>query len=214
MTDKQWDTIIALHGTAPFKLIRAAAPFFRVKDGEPRSIVNISSTSGVHGNAGQANYALAVSAQDGSASDVILTSSTESRCRRSHQSHREGMGSHLRRPRQHCRIWSYSNPLDRGQRGGGFRDNARRPEGGLGHSPEAKGRQCELCGHSIEKARQRNRSSERRNGSMQSTLQLCQWPDAHGHWWEEHVNMAREFISELSCPFLHDTSLINTKSFR
>jgi 3-oxoacyl-[acyl-carrier protein] reductase len=30
-----------------------------VKDGEPRSIVNISSTSGVHGNAGQANYALA-----------------------------------------------------------------------------------------------------------------------------------------------------------
>lgn len=60
ITDKQWDTIIALHGTAPFKLIRAAAPYFRVKDGEPRSIVNISSTSGIHGNAGQANYALAV----------------------------------------------------------------------------------------------------------------------------------------------------------
>lgn len=30
-----------------------------VKDGEPRSIVNISSTSGIHGNAGQASYALA-----------------------------------------------------------------------------------------------------------------------------------------------------------
>jgi len=58
-TDKQWDTIIALHGTAPFKLVRAAAPYFRVKDGEPRNIVNISSTSGLHGNAGQANYALA-----------------------------------------------------------------------------------------------------------------------------------------------------------
>ncbi|TKA28422.1 hypothetical protein B0A50_03889 [Salinomyces thailandicus] len=58
-TDKQWDTILALHCTAPFKLVRAAAPYFRVKDGEPRSIVNISSTSGVHGNAGQANYALA-----------------------------------------------------------------------------------------------------------------------------------------------------------
>lgn len=58
-TDKQWETIIALHGTAPFKLVRAAAPYFRVKDGEPRSIVNISSTSGIHGNAGQANYALA-----------------------------------------------------------------------------------------------------------------------------------------------------------
>ncbi|KAF2724598.1 short chain dehydrogenase [Polychaeton citri CBS 116435] len=58
-TDKQWETIVGLHGTAPFKLVRAAAPFFRVKDGEPRCIVNISSTSGIHGNAGQANYAFA-----------------------------------------------------------------------------------------------------------------------------------------------------------
>ncbi|RKU46312.1 hypothetical protein DL546_007981 [Coniochaeta pulveracea] len=59
MTDKQWDTIIALHGTVPFKLVREAAPYFRVKDGEPRNIINISSTSGLHGNAGQLNYALA-----------------------------------------------------------------------------------------------------------------------------------------------------------
>ncbi|ORY65786.1 uncharacterized protein BCR38DRAFT_456497 [Pseudomassariella vexata] len=59
MTDAQWDAIIALHSTAPFKLIREAAPYFRVKDGEPRCILNVSSTSGVHGNAGQANYALA-----------------------------------------------------------------------------------------------------------------------------------------------------------
>ncbi|EEU36544.1 uncharacterized protein NECHADRAFT_42518 [Fusarium vanettenii 77-13-4] len=59
MTDKQWETIIALHCTAPFTLVRAAAPYFRVKDGAPRCIVNISSTSGVHGNAGQLNYALA-----------------------------------------------------------------------------------------------------------------------------------------------------------
>jgi len=58
-TDKQWDTILALHCGAPFKLIRAAAPYFRVKDNEPRNIINISSTSGLHGNAGQANYALA-----------------------------------------------------------------------------------------------------------------------------------------------------------
>lgn len=50
---------MALHATAPFKLIRAAAPYFRVRDGEPRCIVNISSTSGTSGNAGQANYALA-----------------------------------------------------------------------------------------------------------------------------------------------------------
>ncbi|KAG8166369.1 hypothetical protein KVR01_002058 [Diaporthe batatas] len=59
MTDKQWDTIMDLHTKAPFQLVRAAAPYFRVKDGEPRCIVNISSTSGVHGNAGQANYAVA-----------------------------------------------------------------------------------------------------------------------------------------------------------
>ncbi|KAF5010049.1 hypothetical protein FDECE_3767 [Fusarium decemcellulare] len=57
--NKQWETIIALHNTAPFKLIRAAAPYFMVKDGDDRSIVNISSTSGVYGNAGQASYALA-----------------------------------------------------------------------------------------------------------------------------------------------------------
>lgn len=65
MTDKQWDNIIALHNTAPFRLVREAAPFFRVTDGEPRCIINISSTSGVHGNAGQANYGLAKSGING-----------------------------------------------------------------------------------------------------------------------------------------------------
>ncbi|KAF4122337.1 3-oxoacyl-[acyl-carrier protein] reductase [Geosmithia morbida] len=59
MTDKQWDNIVALHCTAPFKLVRAASAYFRVRDGAPRSIVNISSTSGIHGNAGQINYSLA-----------------------------------------------------------------------------------------------------------------------------------------------------------
>ena len=59
ITDKQWDAILGVHNTAPFRLIRAAAPYFRVKDGEPRAIVNVSSTSGTHGNAGQANYSLA-----------------------------------------------------------------------------------------------------------------------------------------------------------
>ena len=65
ITDKQWENIIALHNTAPFKLVREAAPYFRVKDGEPRCIINISSTSGVHGNAGQANYGLAKSGING-----------------------------------------------------------------------------------------------------------------------------------------------------
>ncbi|KAK0746834.1 hypothetical protein B0T18DRAFT_429722 [Schizothecium vesticola] len=59
MTDKQWDLMVALHATIPFNLIWEAAPFFRVKDGEPRNVVSISSTSGIHGNAGQINYSMA-----------------------------------------------------------------------------------------------------------------------------------------------------------
>lgn len=65
MTDSQWDAILDLHAKAPFRLVRAAAPYFRVRDGEPRCVVNISSTSGVHGNAGQANYAAAKAAVTG-----------------------------------------------------------------------------------------------------------------------------------------------------
>ncbi|KAK0717905.1 hypothetical protein B0T26DRAFT_741065 [Lasiosphaeria miniovina] len=59
MTDKHWETIVALHATVPFKLVREAAPYFRTKDGEPRNILKISSTSGLHGNASQINYAIA-----------------------------------------------------------------------------------------------------------------------------------------------------------
>lgn len=51
MSDKQWSTILDVHVKAPFKLVQLAAPYFRVKDGEPRAIVNISSASGLHGNA-------------------------------------------------------------------------------------------------------------------------------------------------------------------
>lgn len=57
--NEQWETIIGLHNTAPLKLIREAAPYFMVKDGESQCIVNISSMSGIYGNAGQASYALA-----------------------------------------------------------------------------------------------------------------------------------------------------------
>ncbi|KAI8848562.1 hypothetical protein BC829DRAFT_473998 [Chytridium lagenaria] len=61
MSDRQWDLIQAVHTTAPFRIIRAAAPYMRLTDGQPRSIVNVSSTSGLHGNVGQANYATAKS---------------------------------------------------------------------------------------------------------------------------------------------------------
>ncbi|RMG98444.1 MAG: SDR family oxidoreductase [Chloroflexi bacterium] len=69
MTDRQWQAILDVHLTAPFRLIRAAAPYMRdlakreiAQYGhpqEPRCIVNVSSTSGLHGNIGQANYAAA-----------------------------------------------------------------------------------------------------------------------------------------------------------
>lgn len=67
MTDEQWDAMIAVHNTAPFRLIRAASPYMRdvakaeiAEHGSPqqnRVIVNVSSTSGLHGNVGQMNYA-------------------------------------------------------------------------------------------------------------------------------------------------------------
>ena len=66
MADDQWQAILDVHLTAPFRMIRAAAPYLREaaaadqQTGAPsvnRCIVNVSSTSGLHGNIGQANYA-------------------------------------------------------------------------------------------------------------------------------------------------------------
>jgi 3-oxoacyl-[acyl-carrier protein] reductase len=62
--DDTFDVIMKIHVRAPFRLIRQAAPYFRVKpeQRENRSIINVSSTSGLHGNVGQANYAAAKAA--------------------------------------------------------------------------------------------------------------------------------------------------------
>ncbi len=67
MSDEQWEAMLAVHLTAPFRILRAASHFIReaakkeAEAGTPkhRKVVNISSTSGVYGNAGQANYAAA-----------------------------------------------------------------------------------------------------------------------------------------------------------
>jgi len=67
MTDEQWEAMLAVHLTAPFRLIRAASPHFREAAKEEkaagkvinRKIVNVSSIAGTRGNAGQANYASA-----------------------------------------------------------------------------------------------------------------------------------------------------------
>jgi 3-oxoacyl-[acyl-carrier protein] reductase len=70
LSDDWWNRMIDIHVTVPFKVIRAAAPHLREpakqekERGEEvfRKIVNISSTSGTMGNAGQANYSAAKSA--------------------------------------------------------------------------------------------------------------------------------------------------------
>jgi 3-oxoacyl-[acyl-carrier protein] reductase len=68
MTDEQWDAMLAVHLTAPFKLVQATAPFIReaarqeqARDGRARArkLIFVSSTSGTRGNLGQANYAAA-----------------------------------------------------------------------------------------------------------------------------------------------------------
>jgi NAD(P)-dependent dehydrogenase (short-subunit alcohol dehydrogenase family) len=41
-TDKQFQLMLEVHNAAPFRIIRAAAKYMRLKDGEPRSIVNVS----------------------------------------------------------------------------------------------------------------------------------------------------------------------------
>ena len=66
MSDQQWEAMLAIHLTAPFKIIRAAVPYMReaakqekeaTGAAKARKIVNISSTTGTRGNIGQANYA-------------------------------------------------------------------------------------------------------------------------------------------------------------
>lgn len=67
MTDNAWEAMIAIHMTAPFRIIRAASSYFRETAKEEiannktvhRKIINVSSVSGLTGNAGQANYAAA-----------------------------------------------------------------------------------------------------------------------------------------------------------
>src|SRR5579884_3783831 len=65
MTDKQWYAMIDVHLTAPFRILREASTYLRetakreqAANGQanPRKIINVSSVSGVYGNAGQVNY--------------------------------------------------------------------------------------------------------------------------------------------------------------
>lgn len=59
MTDKQWDDVINVHLRGTYKVTKAAYPYM-VKQKYGR-VVNTTSTSGIYGSFGQANYAAAVS---------------------------------------------------------------------------------------------------------------------------------------------------------
>jgi len=67
MSDEQWDAILDVHLKAPFRILRAFFSHLKPaveresKEGLRivRKVVNISSTSGVNGNAGQSNYSSA-----------------------------------------------------------------------------------------------------------------------------------------------------------
>jgi 3-oxoacyl-[acyl-carrier protein] reductase len=64
MSDEQWMAMLDVHLTGPFRLLRAASLYWRdwakaeIADGKQimRKVINVSSTSGVAGNAGQINY--------------------------------------------------------------------------------------------------------------------------------------------------------------
>jgi 3-oxoacyl-[acyl-carrier protein] reductase len=64
MTDEQFQAMLDIHTVVPFRICRAAAPYMREpakqerEEGREvfRKIVNVSSVSGMHGNAGQVNY--------------------------------------------------------------------------------------------------------------------------------------------------------------
>lgn len=69
-TDEQFQSMLDVHVTAPFRILRAASELWRVMAKQEaaegreviRKVVNISSMSGTHGNAGQVNYSSAKAA--------------------------------------------------------------------------------------------------------------------------------------------------------
>ena len=105
MSDEHFQAMLDIHTVVPFRVIRAAAPHLREpakkerEEGKEvfRKIVNVSSTSGTFGNAGQANY-----------------SAGQGRRRRPHQNRRQGVGP-VQSQRQRRRVRLHRHAPDPGQ---------------------------------------------------------------------------------------------------
>jgi 3-oxoacyl-[acyl-carrier protein] reductase len=65
VSDEQWEAMMSIHLTAPFRLLRAAGAYWaraarsaraQQQGISPRKVVNVSSVAGLYGNPGQAGY--------------------------------------------------------------------------------------------------------------------------------------------------------------
>ncbi|WP_280424717.1 3-oxoacyl-ACP reductase FabG [Nocardia carnea] len=57
LTDDEWEAVLAVHAGGTFRLTRAAIPHMRAQN--VGRIINVTSFTGLRGNAGQANYSAA-----------------------------------------------------------------------------------------------------------------------------------------------------------
>ncbi len=66
--DTQWNAMLEIHSSAPFRILREAARYIRERAKQeqaasgqiaPRKVVNVTSIAGVHGNPGQTSYGAA-----------------------------------------------------------------------------------------------------------------------------------------------------------
>ncbi|KAF5703607.1 3-oxoacyl-(acyl carrier) reductase [Fusarium globosum] len=61
MDDDKFDVIMKIHNYVPFRMVRALSSHWMAQENRdmPKTIINISSTSGLHGQMGQINYSTA-----------------------------------------------------------------------------------------------------------------------------------------------------------
>jgi len=57
LTDDDWEQVLAVHSGGTFRFTRACVPHFRA--GGRGRVINVTSYTGIRGNVGQANYAMA-----------------------------------------------------------------------------------------------------------------------------------------------------------